>query len=48
MTEDKKRAPPKPMPEPVDATPEELAKAMLRLPPKHEWQYKKEQKEKKE
>ena len=43
MTEDKKRAPPKPMPEPVDATPEELAKAMLRLPPKHDWQCKKKE-----
>ena len=31
--------PPRPMPERIDATPEDIAKAMLSLPPDHKWQY---------
>ena len=37
------RPPVKPMPERIDATPEQLAQAMLRLPVDHEWQYLKEE-----
>jgi hypothetical protein len=29
----------KPMPERIDATPEQIAEAFLRLPADHEWQY---------
>ena len=32
----------KPMPERIDATPEQLAQAMLSLPVDYEWQYLKE------
>ena len=31
--------PPKPAPEPINATPEELAEAFLRVPPDHQWDY---------
>ena len=31
--------PPRPLPEPIDATPEELAEAFLRVPPDHQWDY---------
>ena len=34
----------KPLPEPIDATPEELAEAFLRVPPDHEWDYLKDNK----
>lgn len=47
-TEPVKRGPGRPpefvMPERIDATPEEIAKAFLRKPPK-EWQYRKKHKE---
>ena len=33
------RPPIRPMPERIDATPEEIAEAFLRLPPDYEWQY---------
>lgn len=33
------RPPTKPMPERIDATPEQIAKAVLSLPADHEWQY---------
>ena len=36
------RPPTKPMPERIDATPEEIAEAFLRLPTDYEWQYLKE------
>ena len=41
MTQPKKPRgrPAKSMPEPIDATPEELAEAFLRLSPDHEWDY---------
>ena len=29
----------KPMPEQIDATPEEIAEAVLRMPPKSDWRY---------
>ena len=32
-------SPPKPLPESIDAAPEEIAKAMLRLPADHKWHY---------
>ena len=36
----KKRGPvPKPLPERIDATPEELAKAMFEWPRDHKWKY---------
>ena len=31
--------PAKPLPERIDAPPEEIAKAMLRLPADHQWKY---------
>ena len=31
--------PPRPMPERIDASPEEIAKAMLSLPADHKWKY---------
>ncbi len=31
--------PPKSAPEPINATPEELAEAFLRVPPDHQWDY---------
>ena len=31
--------PPKPLPERIDASPEDIAKAMLALPPDHKWKY---------
>ena len=31
--------PPKPMPERIDTTPEELVKAVFSLPVDHEWRY---------
>lgn len=31
--------PPKPLPERIDASPEEIAKAMLSLPKDHKWKY---------
>ena len=34
----------KPMPPRIDATPEELAKALLALPPDYQWEYLKKQK----
>ena len=37
--------PPTPAPEPIKATPEELAEAFLRVPPDHEWEYLKKGKE---
>ncbi len=37
--------PPKPMPERIDASPEEIADALLRLPKDHEWEYLKKDKE---
>ena len=33
------RPPTKPMPERIDATPEQIAEAFLRLPADYEWQY---------
>jgi len=36
--------PPLPAPEPIDATPGELAEAFLKVPPDHEWQYPKNHK----
>ena len=33
------RPPTKPMPERIDATPEQIAETFLRLPVDHEWQY---------
>ena len=36
--------PAKPLPEPIDATPEELAEAFLQMPPDHKWQYPKDNK----
>ena len=33
------RPPKKTMPERIDATPEELAKAMFKLPADHKWKY---------
>lgn len=38
--------PPKPMPERIDASPEEIADALLRLPKDHEWEYLKKDKDK--
>lgn len=37
--------PPKPMPERIDASPEEIADALLRLPKDHEWEYLKKDKD---
>lgn len=34
-----KRKPPLEMPEPIDATPEEVAEVVLRAKPKTEWKY---------
>ena len=31
--------PPRPMPERIDASPEEILDAMLAMPPDHQWQY---------
>ncbi len=31
--------PPRPMPERIDATPEEIAEVVLRMPPKSDWRY---------
>ena len=31
--------PPKPLPPRIDASPEDIAKAMLSLPADHDWQY---------
>ena len=36
------RPPVKPMPERIDASPEQIAEAFLRLPADYEWQYLKE------
>ena len=36
--------PPKSMPAPINATPEELAEAFLRVPPDHQWDYLKDDK----
>ena len=37
--QDKKRGrPPRPFPV-IEATPEEVAKALINLPPNHKWQY---------
>ena len=46
MTQSKKPRvrPAKPAPEPIDATPEELAEAFLNVPPDREWQYPKDNK----
>ena len=47
MTTPKKQRgrPPTPPPEPIDATPEELAEAFLNVPPDHQWEYLKDKKE---
>ena len=37
------RPPVKPMPERIDATPEQIAEAFLRLPADYEWQYLREE-----
>ena len=31
--------PSRPMPEPIDATPEEIAEVVLKMPPKSDWRY---------
>ena len=36
--------PPAPPPEPINATPEELAEAFLNVPPDHQWDYLKDDK----
>ena len=36
--------PPRPMPERIDASPEEIAETVLRRPPKKEWGYMKRKK----
>lgn len=48
MTQAKKQRgrPAKPAPEPIDATPEELAEAFLKVPPDHQWEYPKKGKAK--
>ena len=40
--------PPRPLPERIDATPEQLAHAFMSLPQDHEWQYLKKADEPKE
>ena len=41
MTEGKKPRgrPPRPMPEPIPDTPENIARAIMRRPPKRDWDY---------
>ena len=43
-----KGRPPKPLPERVNASPEDLAKAMFALPPDHHWKYLDKKEEKKD
>lgn len=43
-TKKQRGRPAKPAPEPINATPEQLAEALLALPPDHEWDYLKDNK----
>ena len=43
-TKKQRGRPTTPPPEPIDATPEELAEAFLAVPPDHQWQYPKDNK----
>ena len=43
-TKKQRGRPAKPAPEPIDATPEELAEAFLKVPPDHKWEYLKNKK----
>lgn len=45
-TKKRRGRPAKPAPEPINATPEELAEAFLQVPPDHEWEYLKKDKRK--
>ena len=39
MSEKKAGRPPKPMPEPIPDTPENIAAALVSAPPKEDWRY---------
>jgi hypothetical protein len=41
----KRGRPSRPMPERIDASPEEIAETVLRMPPKQDWRYVKAQKQ---